>query len=353
MRLHLYPLPILLLVALLAIAWPAAAQEADTKTVVAKAATRVVVLTGFTRARHTANVVSEEEGRVAAVNLDVGQFAESVPYVLLDRTFIDIAIEQNRVQRDRLTNRLTYLNNEAERYTRLGASETVDASTVERVVNDRDQIRLELAGLKVQAEELAERRRRFAVRVPDGWRLIERGVEPGEWVMRGQMVGRAGDYRTLLVPFALSPQEFAQVRSQGEALQLTLPDIADQRIAARLELINPEFDPETRKHNVELAVDGLPLGQRGGVRTELHLRVDDTGGAVTLPASAVLNRYEEHFVLTPNGERIRVAFLGEADGAEDSAGDGSDNDAARVRVRSPRLPPGTEVLANPSTAATE
>jgi len=73
---------------------------------------------------------------------------------------------------------------------------------------------------------------------------------------------------------------------------------------------------------------------RGGVRAELALQLPDPGGAVLVPRSAVVQRYEEHFVEDEAGERLRVQLLGEEQGL--------------ARVRGAGLAPGRRLRAAPA-----
>jgi len=161
-------------------------------------------------------------------------------------------------------------------------------------------------------------------------------VEPGEWVAVGKHLGKAGDFRTLLVPFALSPEEYRALKNLKGPIELVLPGEGQNTISLKASMarISPAFDPETRKINVELAVTETLSENRGGLRAELTLGVPDPSGAVLIPAAAVAERYEEFWLTRANGERVRVLFLG----------DGPDN---TYRVRASELNAGDEFRVNP------
>ncbi|MCF8038727.1 MAG: HlyD family secretion protein [Desulfohalobiaceae bacterium] len=69
----------------------------------------------------------------------------------------------------------------------------------------------------------------------------------------GSLLVQAGDFQTLLVPFALSEQEYTALESTSRNVTLYLPSEA-LSVPARIERIHPDFDPQTRKRTVELAV---------------------------------------------------------------------------------------------------
>jgi hypothetical protein len=188
---------------------------------------------------------------------------------------------------------------------------------------------LELQSLKVEEANLRERRSRHMIQVPSGWTITERVVEPGAWIAVGKHLGKAGDFRTLLVPFSLSPEEYRALKSLERVPQLHFPDEVEGNTSlnAVLERVSPAFDPETRKISVDLAVREGLSEMRGGLRAELSLLLPDPSGAVLVPSSAVQERYEEFWLTRPNGERVRVVFLG-------------NGPQSMARVRSPHVKPG-------------
>ena len=296
----------------------------------AEPAVRRVTLIGYTRARHVMDIVSEEEGRCVKVEADVGDtIGRAGSFCVLDSTFIDLALEKNRVDQKRLENLIAYQLKEVTRFEKLVGRESAAQSTLDSLQNKLDQHEFELQALKTEEARLRERRERHVIRVPSGWTVVERAVEPGEWISAGTHLGRAGDYRKLLVPFSLSPEEYSTLRRLAGSAKLYFPDEGESGVTmeAAVERISPAFDPETRKISVDLAV-GLGLSEmRGGLRAELELALNDPSGAVFVPRSAVLERYDEFWMLRENGEEVQVVLLG--NDSED-----------RARVRSPEVKAG-------------
>lgn len=309
----------------------------DSETFTARPATRAVSLIGFTRARRVLDLVSEEDGRVARVAVDVGQtVGGDGVFARLDTTFIDLELAANKTDQKRLDNDIDFYARDEQRFRELVRRETAAQTSLDEMRHKLVQARLGLEKLKVEARNLAERRERHVIAAPQGWQVLSREIEPGEWVAKGQTVGRVGDYRTLLVPFALTTTEYNALRAVQD-LCLVLPETPTQGevcIPARIERISPEFDPETRKIGVDLAVDQGLDERRGGLRAELELELPDPSGAVSIPATALVQRYEEFFVRTPQGEELRVQVLAREDG--------------RARVRGFGVEPGTVLLTDPS-----
>ena len=298
--------------------------------VVARPAMRRVTLTGYTRARYVMDIVSEEAGRCVKVIADVGdQIGENGLFAILDTTFIDLALRKNKVDQERLTNMIAFHAKEVGRFEKLVERETAAQSRLDEIQNKLDQAQFQIRALRVQEAELNERRSRHHIGVPRGWSVIQRDLEPGEWVSVGKHLGKAGDFRTLLVPFALSPEEYRALTRLKGPIELVLFGEGRETISieASMARISPAFDPETRKIKVELAVASGLSEKRGGLRTELTLSIPDPSGVVLIPASAVTERYEEFWLTRTNGDRVRVLFLG----------NGPDN---TYRVRASELKPG-------------
>lgn len=305
--------------------------------VVAKPAMHRVTLTGYTRARYVMDIVSEEAGRCVKVTADVGdQIGKNGLFTVLDTTFIDLALKKNQVDQERLMNMIAFHAKEVGRFEKLVERETAAQSRLDEIQNKLDQAKFQIKTLKVQETELKERRSRHFIRIPQGWSIIQRDVEPGEWVSVGKHLGKAGDFRTLLVPFALSPEEYHALKRIEGPIQLSQPSVDHNTtsLKASMARISPAFDPETRKINVELVVTETLTENRGGLRTELTLEMVDPSGAVLIPAAAVAERYEEFWLTRANGEKIRVLFLG----------DGPDN---TYRVRAAKLNPGDKFRLQP------
>jgi RND family efflux transporter MFP subunit len=278
----------------------------------AKPAMRHVTLTGYTRARHTMEIVSEEAGRCFKVAADVGDtIAEDGVFCVLDTTFVDIAINKNQIDQERVENRIAYEIKEVRRFEELVERDSAAQSTLDAHQNRLDQSRFELEALKNEEEDLKERQARHTSKVPSGWTITERAVEPGQWISAGAHLGKAGDFRKLLVPFSLSPEEYSALTKHQGTADLHFPDEGEAGVTleARVERISPAFDPETRKISVDLSVQKGLSHMRGGLRAVLTLEVPDGSATVLVPTSALSERYEALWLTRENGEQVRVVLL--------------------------------------------
>lgn len=305
--------------------------QAGARVVQALPATQPLVFSGFTRARAKLRLVSEVAGRCLKVNYDLGEtIGPQGVFAVLDDTFTRLDLQANQLEQKRLVSRVAYLDKDAARYRNLVKRGSEAPSKLDRLDEDLTQARLQLEALKTQAAILAERLTRHVIKAPPGWRVIERKVEPGSWVAAGGEVALLGDFRTLLVPLALSPDEFALLQKQGADLKVILPHLGVS-LPAKLERLSPAFDPATRKIALELELGPGLKERRGGLRVELTLTAPDSSGAVLLPAEAVSERYQENWVTRADGKSLRVVVLGPGPGGA-------------LRVSGPGIEPGQKFL---------
>ncbi len=297
-------------------------------------ASRTVTLTGFTRPRVSMTLVSEESATCTGVYADMGDtIGKDGRFAELDPTFIKLETDQLIAERDRLQADVTYYGKEADRYKKLVKKSTAAQSELDLHIRNLKNAESLLRATQLKISVNREHLRRYTLRAPAGWKVIKRYIEPGEWVTKGEKAAELGNFKTLLVPYALSIAELEKVQSMGGKVKLRLPDIGET-VDARLELLSPDFDPETRKVEVDFEITSGKFKFRGGLRTELDLEQPDPGGSVLVPTSAVLKAYDDSFLVRPDGVRVKVLVLG-------SGKDG------KLRVSSKAVKAGQEFLLIP------
>ncbi len=304
--------------------------------VTAVPAMREIALVGFTRALAEAPLVAETDGRVQALFADVGdRIDDSGRFAQLDTRFLQLDLEEIGVQEERLRSQVDYDQREVTRFRELVRQNSASASqldTLEQSLRDNSHAS---RALDVKRRMLEERLARATISSPVGWSVTARHVELGQWVRGGETVGRAADFSTLLVPFALTPEQFVALEETGSDLAVELLDrgsTADHTVRARIHRVNPGFDPETRKIAVELALTDTVEPARGGLRVRLRLRLPEATGAVSLPPSAIDSSYEESWIIRESGERVSALPLG-----PDAL------DPELIRITAPGLKPGDRV----------
>ena len=310
---------------------------AEESLVTAEPAYRQEVLSGFTRERTRRVLSAETSGRVERITGDVGdRTLTETPFACLDTTFVDLELAANHQERAALQVDLTYYRKEVKRLRQLLAQKSSSESQLDAALRNLDKTQVQLKSLEIAGRTLQEKKSRHCIHTPEDWRVIQRHVEVGEWINTGQPVVEIGDYRRLLVPFALSLEEFQALQAAGDRLSLRLPQ-RDTQVAVIPLRVSPAFDEASRKIAVELEI-ATPLSDpRGGLRAELSLSLPFDTGAVMLPATALQQRYEQYWLKRPDGEEVRVVYLGREASPE---GD-------RVRISSPAVRPGDQFMRQP------
>jgi len=300
-----------------------------------------VRLTGFTRARATLNVISEVNGRCLEIFSDVGlPVPDDGILVRIDPTFARLDLEANRIHREQILRQVQFDRQEVERYRKLVASKSSAKTRLEQLELALDQSSLKLAQLENEGQRFRELLSRYSISAQAGWLLIERFVEPGEWVASGKIIAKTGDFQKLVIPIAVTRAELASLLRNKQNIPLSFPD-EGLNGTGRIHTISPDFDPVSRKFKVEIAVDedtwtGLFLKQ-GGIRVEIPVLVSDPMQAYLVPTAAVEERYEEHWLTEVDGRRIRVVVLGPSPAPEGNSGDW-------LRITSPEIKPDSSFL---------
>lgn len=298
----------------------------------ARTAMQRETLSGFTRARTRLVLSAEATGKVQQVNADVGDvITADEPFACLDPTFVELEIRANQAEMTSLQVDVSHFRKQVKRFTQLLKQNSSSESQLDDARHNLDKTLSQLTSVKIQAEILRERERRLCVHASEGWRVVKRYVEVGQWINTGEPVVVLGDFSRLLVPYALTAAEFKALETQSNSLTLRLPE-QGLMVAATIERISPAFDEASRKIYVELEIAGEDIQPRGGLRAELDLDIPLQSGAVLLPAKALSQQYEEHWLTRPNGDRVSVVYLGRS----------RMMDGDWVRVISPQVKPGDQ-----------
>lgn len=274
---------------------------------------RTITLTGFTYPRKEMTVTSEVSGRCLEIFGDIGdQVSANGELAKIDTTFIQLDIEANAIAQEQTRRQLEQEEKSLTRYTTLLSQKSTPQARLDEVNLAADLNRLTLKKLKNEAIRLKEKYTRHTLTAPQGWQIIERYTEPGEYIQAGKPVARLGDFQKLLVPLAVTYKELQAIGSQ-QPLALYLPDI-DKHVAGAIYRSSPVFDATTRKIHIDLiintALSGHSAPLRGGMRIELQFRSPEETRSFIAPKSALVNRYEATWLVNADGTRLQVIYLG-------------------------------------------
>jgi hypothetical protein len=303
-------------------------------------AKKEIIITGYTRKHKSMTISSEVSGRTLRVNYDIGDVIGEKPFIEIDTTFVDFGIDSTETAIDKLEvslkmadSRVEYLEGEFKRIDTLhkgdratGVRRDAAAQELEQARLERDAMMLELDGLLTKLDELTEQKARHGIYLPSGWVLTWRTVEAGEVVSPGLPLGRASDFRKLVVPLSVSADEFDAIAALPEEFPST---VEGTPVRARVNRVNPEFDEATRKQNIEILITQYEGPRAGGLRFSLPVGVRTEG--ILVPRAAITERYKNPRVkVKATGEVVPILITGES-------GD------YVIAAEEPRLSPGTEL----------
>lgn len=303
--------------------------HAEAQWATVEAAMRQVTITGFTRARAKMPLAAEESGKVKQIYAEIGQpIPAQGNFACLDDTFVQIDIKsaQNEISQNGID--INYHKKEEARHQKLTKNRTVALNVLDGISRDLGKSRRAYSAAVIRKQRLQERKLRHCIAAPAGWLVIDRSIEPKQWVNKGDIVAHVGDYSRLKVPITLSAHELAALKSGQDSLELLLTDY-NIKVQAEIERISPAFDEKTRKTQVDLLLkENLPEFH-GGMRVEVFLKAPQASTSYTISKQALEERFEEYWVERKDGKRIRVKLL-------------SDQAGGKVKIKSSEIKPGDQ-----------
>jgi membrane fusion protein (multidrug efflux system) len=253
---------------------------------------------------------SEVNGKCKTIFADKGDIIPtSGALAELDTTFIRLEIEANKIARLQAQRKLDQEKKTLARYTVLKDKNSTSEATFDEVALNVDLYTYNLQKLKIEETHLLEQLARHVIMAPPGWRVIERFAEPGEYIQAGTAIARLGDFRSLLIRLAVTYDELQSLK-ELKTIPLILPEIA-QTVDAALHQTSPVFDAKTRKIPIELIITAPRIDQtvflRGGMRAELVFKTTFETDTYLVPLSALISRYEAHWLVQPDGTKLLLA----------------------------------------------
>ena len=168
--------------------------------------------------------------------------------------------------------------------------------------------RLKLGRLGMTADQIAalSSERRTTEDVPiyatHGGVILEKHVTEGMYVMRGEELFTVAALDPIWVELTVFESDAAMLRA-GDRVSLTTPLAPGKTFSGRVELIEPEFDMETRTLRARVVVDNPAGTLRPGMIVDAKLAVS-YGELLLLPRNAVLHTGDGDLVYVLVGEQL-------------------------------------------------
>ena len=106
-----------------------------------------------------------------------------------------------------------------------------------------------------------------------------------------------------------------------ERLTLYLPDLAGE-VEAEIYRVAPDFDEDRRKISADLVVAKEAMSSnnllRGGLRAQLRIKGKTERNSFVIASTALISRYDAHWLLLSDGEQRKVILLGTTEDGKDA-----------------------------------
>ena len=219
---------------------------------------RYIVVNGNTAPARTVKLAAETDGRVASLGLKRGHNGDRGALVVR----LDERDRQARIAAARAV--LNQRQAEYEARERLKSSSYVSDAQLKEA-----RALLESARMELVRSELDLKYARIVA--PFAGALLERQVEVGDFVSRGDPVATWVDNRRLVVTASLSEHDAVYVEA-GQPAEARLA--TGEAVRGRIRFVAPVADHETRTFVVELEVDNGDGKRRAGGTAELRIAAE-------------------------------------------------------------------------------
>lgn len=259
--------------------------------------------------------VSVEEGALVGVEQMLGQIEVAGLARDLERAEIELAVAQERevsvpgvralrAESAAVDARIELTERELERVSALIGRGIEQERT-------RDRLRAELAELEAQRDALRARRRdaeqgvdldterqrvlvlqardllnRTYLRAPFDGLVLDRLVEPQEWVQQGTALMRLGDNSDFVVEAEIDESDVGRVEVGSEAL-VSFYALEDRTFEATVNEVATSANRERGTFDVTLALSEPMTGLRPGVSAEVNIITERIENALLVPNGAI------------------------------------------------------------------
>lgn len=313
----------------------------------------------FSEPRRTMAITSEVNGRLLAHSFDVGQVIPSQAKLQIDPRVARLEVQRLQAQHKRMEaeasgqkmlldqslKRKTHLEGEVTRQRKLlqgggGTAQLLEQRQHELMVQIF-QVELEKQRLEALGQAVAEQQhavetqkvwlQRHDIALPLGWTIVEKSVEPGEWVTPGQTMLRCADLKTLRFSALLSEVEWSTLESPVTLRSPTDPKV---QVKAKAYHAEPHVDDQTRRRRVWFEMPAAPHGPAR--EWEMVLASPRGDGAIAIPLDHLSSAFGQYWAHDSDGGKhpLRLIRL----------------ESERAIVERPSWPPKLRLVPPPASA---
>ncbi|WP_077920482.1 efflux RND transporter periplasmic adaptor subunit [Spirosoma sp. 209] len=234
-----------------------------------------------------ADIIATTAGKVTKVNFNLGSSVrEGATLVQFDNRLKELSLEGTQLSIDRLKKDVTRYN------TLLAGNATTEIQVNETKYNYENAVN--------QAEQIKKQIADANVKSPIGGRIVQKDIEPGEYITVGKVLGRVLDVARLKVQVPVNESDVYQLR-EGQAVNVSADVFPGRTFNGRISYIAPQG---TEEHNypVEITID-----QAGSLKAGTFVNVDfsqkSAQKALQIPRSALVESIKNPYVYVIAGNK--------------------------------------------------
>jgi RND family efflux transporter MFP subunit len=336
---------LLLISLLLPLSWPGLAQSPPAPVSVDQARldtfSASLWVSGTVISRNDALIGAETDGRITWV-AEVGEtIIEGNPIATIDATDRELELQDNQAMLESLKARERYLKNNMDRLNSLALKNNASENQLDEAQAGLDMIIQEIRRAEVTVAQTSRRIDQTRVLAPFTGIVVEREVQVGEFVGRGDKVARLVDTQNREIR-AQAPLGVSSYIREGLEVSVQFQETATLSPVKR---VIPVGDERSRMFEVRIAANDPAWVVGSPVRVALPN--SDPRKLVAVPRDALVLRGSEMFVLRITNEntveKVSVATGIGLGNLVEVIGDVSGGDRVVTRGAE-RLKPGQEVV---------
>ncbi|GAB4388289.1 MAG: multidrug efflux RND transporter periplasmic adaptor subunit VmeC [Thermodesulfovibrionales bacterium] len=259
---------------------PAPVVVAEIKTGLAEPVSEFVGTVYYPR---VSDVSAEVAGQVREVRFEEGRrVKEGEPLVLLSSDLLEAQIESTRATYEQVLAQLEKAGKDLRRMEALYKEDSVAQTVYEEHLYREKELDRNAASLKADLERLALEREKKTIRAPFGGVVIDKPVEPGEWVSPGDPVAVVGEDSSVDVIVAVPAHVLPFVKT-GRKVDLKA---RGDSLTGRVEAVVPRGDVATRTFSVKVRLQNR-TGLLEGMEARVFLPSGDKIEGLVVPRDAL------------------------------------------------------------------
>lgn len=255
-----------------------------------------VWVSGTVISRHDSRIAAETDGRltwVAEVGTNI-EFGE--PIATIDDADLRLDLSDSKAMLESLKARKRYQTNNLERLQRLASNNNASVNEIDEAQATLDMTVQDIRRAEVAISQIERRIEQTRVNAPFAGVVVERLVQVGEFVSRGDQVARLVDTENREIR-ARAPLSIAPFLREG--LEVSV-DFRDKETLSPIARIIPVGDERSRMFEVRVRVEDPKWVVGSPVRVALPN--DDPRELLAIPRDALVLRGSEVFVLRVSAE---------------------------------------------------